>query len=177
MPGFNIEGAWAEGPSNVQELRRKHRWTFTIAAVDAADQNRATLYLQKATRPMVKFEEVEMHHDQERAYYAGRTEWDPITLEFYDAEQPIDTSNFVYEWVNRVSDIMAVTVAEPGGGDGYKKDSTLEMYNGVGEVNEAWTMFGCWPQETNWNDLDYSVSDIAMCTVKMRFDRAFRGSI
>ena len=171
MPGFNIEGAWSEGPSAVTELRRKHRWLFTVAALGNQQSNRATLYLQKAARPSYKLEPVEMHHDQERAYFAGKTEWDPITLEFYDAQQDPDVSKFVWDWVNIVSDISGVTVAIPSA---YKKKGQLEMRDGAGSVTEKWTLWNCWPHETNWNDLDYTTSDIALITVNFRFDRAKR---
>ena len=171
MPGFNIEGAWAEGPNAVNEVRRKHRWTFTVAALGDSSRNRATLYLQKAARPTYKLEQGEMHHDQERAYFAGKTEWDPITLEFYDGEQSPDVSKFVWDWVNITADIPAVTVAPPAS---YKKKADLEMYDGGGTSTEKWVLWNVWPAETNWGDLDYTTSDIAMISVTMRYDRAKR---
>lgn len=174
MPGFNIETAWAEGPPNQTELRRKHRWLFTITGVPDPGRNKATLFLQKATRPSVKYEEAIMHHDQERAYFAGRTEWEPVTLDFYDAEQDPDVSKWVWDWCggdDGVVNISAVTVAHPRD---YKKEGQLEMRDGQGTATETWKLKGVWPQETNWNDLDYSTSDIAMVTVKIRFDRAIR---
>jgi hypothetical protein len=119
-----------------------------------------------------------MHHDQERAYFAGRTEWDPIDLEFYDAEQDPDVSEWVWDWVcgNRgVSDIAAVTVRLPSGGsEGYKQEGELQMRDGQGTETETWKLKGAWPIESNWNDLDYSSSDIQLITVKLRFDRAIR---
>jgi len=176
MPGFNIDGATADGPPNTTETRRKHRWLFSINGVQAAGDNKATLFLQKANRPSVKYEEVQMHHDQERAYFAGRTEWEPITLEFYDAEQKPDVSKWVWDWCcgsQGVSNIAAVTVALPNT-QGYKKSGELEMRDGQGTTTETWSLKGAWPIESNWNDLDYSSSDIAMITVKLRFDRAIR---
>lgn len=174
MPGFNIEGAWAEGPNAVSEVRRKHRWLFTIAGIPDQQRNRATLYLQKAARPSVKFEPVEMHHDQEKAYFAGKTEWEAITLEFYDAEQDPDVSQWVWDWAcgpQGVVNITAVTVAVPSS---YKKKSQLEMRDGAGATTETWTLWNSWPTETNWNELDYTISDIAMVTVVIRYDRAKR---
>lgn len=173
MPGFSIEGKSPAtvGPSNVSEVRRKHRWTFTVVGVTAPDANKATLYLQKAQRPSVKFEEATMHHDQEEAYFAGKTKWDPIALEFYDAEQDPDVSQFIWEWVNAAVQISEATVAPPSE---YKKFGRLEMYDGKGNMTERWKIIHCWPKDTNWNELDYASSDIAMVTVSLRFDRAVR---
>jgi len=176
MPGFNIEGAWSEGPPHQTELRRKHRWLFTVVGVPDPGKNRATLFLQKCTRPTVKYGEAIMHHDQEQAYFAGKTEWEPITLDFYDAEQDPDVSQWIWDWVcggeqTSVADIAAVTVARP---NQYKKQGKIEMRDGRGSATERWKLEGMWPQETNWGELDYSTSDIAMVTVKCRFDRAIR---
>jgi len=172
MPGFNIEGS-KDGPNAVTELRRKHRWTMVIAN-DVNQSNQATLYLQKAARPSVKFEEAVMHHDQERAYFAGRTEWEPLTIAFYDAEQSPDVSKFVYDWVQKVVNIPAATVAPPSE---YKnKRATINMHDGAGTIKEAWTLLNVWPQATNWQDLDYSNTEIQTVEIILRYDRATRES-
>jgi hypothetical protein len=35
-------------------------------------------------------------------------------------------------------------------------------------------MFGCWPQDLNWGDLDYENTEIQLIEAVMRFDRAYR---
>lgn len=179
MPGFNIQGQWADGPNAQTEVRRKHRWTLEVPAELDQGQNRAVLWLAKAARPKIKFEEAIAHHDQERAYWAGRTEWDPLSVSFYDAEQSPDVSKFVWNWVNTVVDIEGVVAKNPGAVDGgaeggYKKKGELNMWGADGEVTETWELLNCWPQQTNWGDLDYSSSEIAMIEMTIRFDRAVR---
>lgn len=170
MPGFNIQGNGGNGPSNTSEPRRKHRWVWQSVGQTAT--SRILVYLKTAQRPHGKFNEAIMHHNQEQAYFAGKTEWDPITLTWYDIEQPADVSKQVWTWWNSVSDIPTANVALPSS---YKRQSTLTMIGGAGTVNEKWTLYGSWPQDTNFQELDYTTSDIQEIQVMLRFDRAVRG--
>jgi len=174
MPGFNIGGGGGGNePSNLTETRRKHRWVF---AVLQPLQHEALLFLQKASRPQFKYEEAVMHHDQEQAYFAGKQSWEPITLTFYDAEQDPNVSEQMHKWITTVTTSGLggsgpVTVAVPSA---YKKEASLTMTKGDGSVSERWTLKGVWPQQTNWQDLDYTNTEIQLVEVTMRFDRAIR---
>jgi hypothetical protein len=170
MPGFNIGTGQAEGrPNATTEIRRKHRWTFALADVGIDDIQTGVLFLKKAARPNVQFEEAVLDHDQERAYYAGRTEWDPIELVWYDAEQSPNVSNMVYQWIQKISDIAQATVAIPSE---YKKICNVRQHDGKGTIKEDWTLFNAWPQRSNWNDLDYTSNDLQEITINLRYDRA-----
>jgi phage tail-like protein len=170
MPGFNIggQGAGNVPPANA-ETRRKHRWFFETMG-DALKQN-VLIVLSKAQRPSFKFSEAAMHHDQEVAWFAGKQEWDPIELEWYDTEQDPEASGAIWDWLNKVNQINQVSVAPP---KEYKKQASLKMAKGDGSPSETWKIYNCWPREINWNELDYSSSDIATITVSMRYDRAER---
>ena len=91
MPGFNIGGS-GEGPSNVTETRRKHRWIFETMATGVGPGRDILLLLKSAQRPKYILEEPLVHHNQEQAYFAGKSSWETITLSFYDAELNPDSS-------------------------------------------------------------------------------------
>ena len=166
MPGFNINGG--SGPAANLETRRKHRWNFqTLPGIGQS----ALLVLQSAQRPNFKFEEPEMHHNQEVAYFAGKQSWEPITLTWYDVEQDPDISSTLYTWLQTVVTITSANVVPPSS---YKKQASLQMVDGGGTANETWTIYNCWPKEVNWQDLDYTVTDIATIEAQMRYDRAIR---
>lgn len=178
MPGFLINGTGGDdpdGPSHVLETRRKHRWRFSAVSLQGpgsgAPGSKVMLVLQKASRPKQSYEEAIMHHNQEEVYFAGKTKWDAITLGFYDAQQDPDSSAAMWDWVNTVGEIPFADVVDP---IGYKGTSDLEMLDGRGDPKETWHLYGVWPQSTNWQDLDYTSSEIAMIEVTMRFDRAVR---
>lgn len=175
MPGFNICGFGAnpEGPSNTYEPRRKHRWAFeTIGRGGGIIPVPILLVLREASRPNFKFEEPDMHHNQEQVYFAGKQSWDPCKLVWYDIEQNIDSSKEMWTWVNGVVKFQGnLPVSLPSY---YKKDAILSMLKGDGSVSERWKMCGCWPKEVNWGDLNYTSTDLQTIEVSMRFDRALK---
>lgn len=175
MPGFNIGGGGGGNePSNVTETRRKHRWLFEVVG---PIQREALLFLKSASRPNFKYEEPVMHHDQEQAYFAGKQSWDPITLTWYDAEQNPNVSEQVHKWIQTVttSGLAAqggqVQVATPRE---YKKEAKLTSTDGKGTDSERWTLKGVWPQQVDFQDLDYTNTEIQLVTVTMRYDRAIK---
>ncbi len=178
MPGFNIGGGGGGGedPSNVTELRRKHRWRFTL--LGNTIKQPAVLFLQKASRPNFKLEEAIMHHDQEQSYYAGKQSWEPIAITFYDAEQTPDVSQEVFKWVTKV---IPTGLTQQGGRvtvnvpSVYKQPSELQMIDGKGAATETWSLKGSWPASTNWGELDYTSSEIQLVEISVRFDRAVKG--
>ena len=168
MPGFNVCGQ-GNGPMANLETRRKHRWIFeTLGDVGQS----ALLVLQSASRPNFKFQEPEMHHDQEVARFAGKQDWEPISMKWYDVEQAPDISATMYQWLATVVDLPSATVNAPSR---YKKMATLCMIGAAGNITERWTICNCWPKEVNWGDLDYTSTDICTIEAQMRYDRATRG--
>lgn len=169
MPGFNICGTGGVGaiPANL-ETRRKHRFLFeTLGGFEQT----ALLVLYSASRPNFKFEEPEMHHDQEVARFAGKQDWEPVSMKWYDVEQNPDVSASIYAWLNTVVDLPTATVNAPSV---YKKQARLSMIGADGRRTETWVLCNCWPKEVNWGDLDYTATDIATIEATMRFDRAMR---
>ena len=172
MPGFKIAGVGGDGPTNTLETRRKHRWLFKT--IGDAPVNSVLIILQKANRPHYINEEAEMHHNQEQVYFAGKHRWDPITMTWYDGQQPYDASEKIWDWINIAVGIHKhmIPVQYP---INYKKNAVLEMRDGLGASNETWNLYGCWPKDVNYDELDYTNTDIALVTVEMRYDRANRG--
>jgi hypothetical protein len=176
MPGFIIGGVGA-GPNHTVETRRKHRWLFRTLGKAAAGEFAAEVLviLKEASRPHPTFEEPEMHHNQEKSYFAGKHSWEPIKLVWYDGEQAPDVSREMWDWLNGVLGVHRgnIPVNKP---NQYKKNGSLEMLMGDGTPSERWELFGCWPQDINWNTLDYADTEIQTIEVNMRIDRANRAA-
>jgi len=175
MPGFTIGGV-GDGPSNLTETRRKHRWTFeTIGTAGGTLASNVLLILREASRPQFSFEEPEMHHNQEKAYFAGKHGWEPISLVWYDGEQNPDVSKAMWDWLNGVVGVHTgnIPVSAP---NKYKKNAKLQMLNGTGATSESWELFGVWPKDVNWKELDYTDTEIMTIEVSMRYDRANRAA-
>ena len=173
MPGFRIGGNQGCGddsqpPFNTVEPKRKHRWVFrNIGTLDYS----FLVFLLKCNRPKFTFEKAEMHHNQEVAYFAGRQKWDTLKMTFYDVEQP-DSSQGLWNWLQTVVNIKTACVADPSV---YKlNDSNLEVIDGMGQPVEQWSLYGAWPADINWQELDYGSNDILQCDVEVSYDRAMR---
>ena len=172
MPGFIINGTGGPGPAHTVETRRKHRWAWSAMGLGGGSfSTEVLLLLKEASRPHPVFNRAELHHNQEQAYFAGKHYWEPIRLVWYDAEQPNDASKQVWDWVNSVCNISAVTLPRP---NGYKVEGKLEMLDGAGGANETWAMYGCWPHDPNWGGLDYADTDIAQLEVTISVDRCVK---
>ncbi len=178
MPGFNISGigggsAGANSPSNIMETRRSYRWYFeTLGRGSQPWTTKELLVLQKAKRPSFKYSELTMDHQQERVYYAGKQEWESVSLTWYDVEQNPDVSRGLYVWLETVCNLNNIFVNHPAN---YKKTGTLKMVDGQNRPSETWTMYGTWPVTFNWQELDYGNDAILTCEATMRYDRAIRG--
>lgn len=171
MPGFNICGT-GNGPSAQIEIRRKHRWLYNVIERGNGRFSEAELLvLLSASRPAFKFEQPEMHHNQEVAYFAGKQSWEPITLKWYDSEQNPDVSSGIYIWLESVSNLPTANVNPPSY---YKRSASMSMVDGSGQPTETWQICNGWPAQVNWGEGDYSQTDLATIEATMRFDRAYR---
>jgi len=171
LPGFNICGQ-GSGPAANSEVRRKHRWKFlTLGRGNGGFSASELLYLMSASRPSFKFEEPEMHHDQEVTRFAGKQDWEPITLKWYDIEQTPDVSAGLYAWLETVTNIASANVNTPAN---YKRTAQLAMTDGTGQETETWQICNTWPSSVNWGELDYTATDLATIEATMRYDRAVR---
>jgi len=171
MPGFKIGGQGANNaPNSLMEVRRTHRWQFETIGPDGILRD-IQILLQKAMRPTLTFDEPEMHHNQEVIYFAGKHKWEPLTLTWYDVENP-DVSKAMYDWVQKCLTVTTANVFAPSA---FKaSECRLQMINGVGTPTETWTIYNGWPSDIKWNGLDYTTSDLQLVEVKFRYDRAVR---
>jgi len=165
--GFNL--GQPGGPLNTVETKRKHRWIFET--LDPGPGRSVLLLLQKASRPSWAPDEVELHHNQEEAWFLGKSKWEPVSMEYYDGEQDPDSSRAMWDWLKASIDIPTANVNAPSA---YKADQAeLNMVGGfASNVLETWRFRGAWPKAVNWNELDYTASDIMTITVELRYDRA-----
>ena len=151
-------------------FKRKNRWLFKITGISADDPPTGidSLPPSKAARPSVSFKELEAQHVTETVYFPGKPEWKPITLSLYDLKK---NKHPVFEWLKGVYDPNGETYKPST--DGWKKQCTLEMYDGCGNVIEKWTFDNAWPQSIEFGDLDMTSSEVLTCEVTLRYDRAY----
>lgn len=153
-------------------FKRKFRWLMRIDGV-SADQGASSLPPTKAARPSLSFKEVEAQHLTETIYYPSKPDWKPVNLVLFDINSSAG-NNPVWEWIKTVYDAQAGKY-QPSvqTQKGLKRDVTLEMYDGCGNVLETWTYENAWPQQIEFGDLDMGSGEVVMVEITLRYDRAF----
>jgi phage tail-like protein len=152
-------------------FKRKFRWLLKIKDVSATGIQ--TLPPMKGARPNVSFKEIEAKHLVETVYYPGRPEWKPITLVLFDLKR---NKNPLIEWFKKIYDSQEGTW-KPSGENQFKKEATLELYDGCGTTIEKWTFENVWPQTIEFGDLDMGSSEVVTIEVTLRYDRAYEESV
>lgn len=161
-------------------FKRQMRYAFLIEGISMFGGLNA-LVCHKAQRPNLSFKEMNFEHLTETIYMPGKPEWKPVQITLYDTWNPakgIDKSNPVYTWIRSFywGDTgtfgFAAQNANPGA-DQFKKTAYLNMYDGAGCLVEAWQFDNAWPQDINFNEVDYSSNDVMSIDITLRYDRAY----
>jgi hypothetical protein len=165
--------------SSVLEPIRKNRWImqFTRVPGNLNDNGPTKLAFTaySSSQPTLTTSEQTTNRLNERFYTAGRPEWNPITVEFYDYIDGVDSAGHIlWEW--------ATSIYNPVTGQmffksQYTTSATLALLDPAGGVIRVWNLFYCFPTEVNWGDgLSADSDDINSVSVNFRYDYAVKGT-
>lgn len=169
--GMGINSNGIGDPGTV--FKTKFRWSFEAEGKDCQWKINPH-FVKVANRPSISFEEIEVNFLNDKTWVPGKPTWEPITVTFLDSNR--GNSDAVISWVSSIYDFNY-----GGGGGASKKMSSkitgytgtvvLTLYDGCGTVTESWILKDAWPQASNFNDLDYSSSEIADLEVTLRYSQ------
>lgn len=126
------------------------------------------------TRPSVSFADIDVPIYNSTVKLAGKYSWDNITCNIRD-DAGGNVSKLVGEQLQKQLDFMEM--ASAAAGIDYKfltRFEVLDGGNGAAEpvVLENWEIYGCYLQAVNYNNMDYSLSEVATISMTIRFDNA-----
>lgn len=152
---------------------RKYRWLFIVDKIIGDDQGSSVNALPpiKGARPSVSYKEIELEHLSETIYFPGKPDWKPIQLTLYDLKR---NKNPIFDWVKLFYDPTSDSNTIKFAVGGFKKNATLELYDGCGQIMETWVFENAWPQSVDFGDLDMSSTEIVTVDITLRYDRAYR---
>jgi hypothetical protein len=139
-------------------------------------QNRFIMYMdgvpsfliRKTDRPKLEQASKELDHINTKRFYKGKSVWQPITMELYDAVVP-SGAQAVMEWVRLHHESVT---GRDGYADFYQKDLTINVMGPVGDKVEEWTLKGAFITNADFGTLDWSDDgtpvDISL-TVQMQY--------
>lgn len=161
--------------SGILHPKHKNRWRVTFANMGGGtDSQPVSMQAVTVSRPKLTFEKVPLHRYNSVAYVAGKHSWDPMTLTLQDdvtgtAGAVIQAQLQKQQWLIGAE---GQWLAAAGEGSLYKFVTYLDMLDGNDQVIEKWTIEGCWIENADWTDLDYSSSDPVTISLSLSFDHA-----
>lgn len=127
-------------------------------------------------RPQVSMEPITIPVYNSVAYIAGRPTWQPAQVVLRD-DAGGNVSRLVGEQLQKQYDFMEQ--ASSSAGIDYKFTARLEMLdggNGTIEpvVLETWELYGCFLNDVNYGDANYSNNEAMTITMSIRMDNALQ---
>lgn len=169
--GVPLESSSATGSGILMpKLKYRFRVTFGSLFAGAAESKTMTQNIQNVTRPAISYDEVMVESYNSRVYMHGKHAWEPVTVVIRD-----DITNSVTKLVGaqvqrQVNHFQQTT---PAAGNDYKFDMQIEILDGVNAgASEVWFLEGCFLQNVNYSDSDYSANEPVQITLAVRFDNA-----
>lgn len=143
-----------------------------------------TRQVMNVTRPKLSHEEVPLDSYNSRAYVAGKHTWDMVTIVLRD-----DVSNtltkLVGSQIQRQMDHRQQKTPTGGSslngfgaGADYKFDTLVETLDGHSATPiEVFSLEGCFIQNVDYGQTDYTSSEPVQITLTVRFDNCILGEI
>lgn len=161
--------------TGILQPKLKNRWRVLFSNMGGGvDSQPLSMQAITVQRPTLSFDEVELHRYNSRAWVAAKHNWETISLTVEDdvtgtASRVIQDQLQGQQWLIGAEGQF---LAARGEGSLYKFVTTIDMLDGNEQVIEEWIMEGCWLQNVNYNDLDYSASEAMHIEMTIRFDHA-----
>lgn len=158
------------------QLMPKIRHRFRVRVVNfgpVAGGLELTQQVMTVDRPNVNFPEQTIHSYNSMMHFAGKPEWQQMTLKARD-DITNTLSTLVGYQVQKQMNFFEQTSAAAG--SNYKFTLYIDILDGGNQtVFETWTVEGCFLSSVNYNSLDYASSDSVEIDMTIRFDNATLG--
>lgn len=154
------------------EPQRTYNWSFEVALDDAGDQLLIMQGLESFRAPKVGVEEIELNYANEKRYVAGKAIYEPLPLVLKDFVDQ-NVANAVEKWRQQVYNPVSGSI---GLAKDYKKVADLVLYAPDQSISRFWKLFGIWPLDVDYGELDMNNSDKVLITINLRYDRHEAGT-
>jgi hypothetical protein len=161
--------------SGILHPKRKNLWRVTFANLaGGVDSQPMSMQARRVKRPVLSFEEIELHRYNSRAWIAGKHNWEPITMTLEDdvtgsASQVLQAQLQKQQWLIGAEGQF---LAASGEGSLYKFVTYLDQLDGNDQVIEKWTVEGCYIQQADFGEVDYTVNEAVTIELTVRYDHA-----
>ena len=155
----------------------KYRYRVVFIGFGAGnDTHEMTKQVMTAGRPGVQFENVELAVYNSKINYAGRYTWADVQLVLRD-DMTNAVSKLVGQQIQKQFDFFEQSSASSG--SDYKFQTNIEILDGgngtyTPVVLERFELYGCYLQNTVYQQADYKSSDPMDITLTLKYDNALQ---
>ena len=160
------------------KLKYRFRVSFENFGI-TAPRTELTKQVVNFSRPNLNFNPITLDVYNSKMYLQGKPEWQTVSVEFRDDAQG-SVSLLIGEQVQKQFDFAEQASAVSG--VDYKFITRFEALDGGNGAStpvtlETWELYGCFIQEVNYNQFDYTSNDPATISMTVRYDNALQTPI
>ena len=173
MPGFKIDGK-GNGPSNMMEVGRKHRFRVSISFADT-DMD---LNVKSITLPSIEYDEMTAHNGADYISKAGKHKYKPIDIVFYEVLTEGNDSivnRAIFKKLPNVAGEEIVSKYKKSDFGGYGFTTTIIREDGKGNGYLTYQLFDCSIASYDPGDLSYADNELSEVKMSVRYNRFTQG--
>ena len=180
LQNFGVPVGLASTGSGILQPKLNYRFRVRVTNFGiggANTTNEFTRQVMNVTRPKLSHEEVPLDSYNSRAYVAGKHTWEMVTIVLRD-----DVSNnltkLVGSQIQRQMDHRQQKTPTGGflAGSDYKFNTFVETLDGNSVTPiEVFSLEGCFIQNVDYGQTDYTSSEPVQITLTVRFDNCLLG--
>lgn len=160
--------------NGIWQPKLKNRWRIEFIGLNGDAQGLKTQAIN-CELPKLQYEEVQLDRYNSRAWVAAKHMFQPINVIFEDDVGGLVVSSLQNQ-SERQQNIIGVSpsplLPASAAGQLYKFGTRIQQLDGNDTVFAAWALEGCFLQNIDWGEMDYTVSETIKVTATIRFDHA-----
>jgi hypothetical protein len=174
LTNYSINPSGAGSNTGMLMPKLKYRFRVTLLGFGTSSSTELTKQVMDVTRPKVAFEEIEIPIYNSKIKLAGRYTWEPLTLNLRD-DASSSVTKLVGQQIQKQFDFHEQASARSG--IDYKFTTRIEVLDGGNGaaspgVLETWEVYGCFLQNTDYGDLNYTGNEAATIALSIVYDNA-----
>jgi hypothetical protein len=172
------------GQSNASQglLMPKLKYRFRVAFIGFGagnDTHELTKQIMTAGRPQLTFENMELAVYNSKINYAGRYTWEAVQILIRD-DMTNAVSKLVGQQIQKQFDFFEQSSASSGAD--YKFQTNIEILDGGNGASapivlERFELYGCYLQQTQYQQADYKTSEPFDITLTIKYDNALQTDV
>lgn len=160
--------------TGIYHPQHKNKWKINFFWL-LGDAKPLTLQAISADRPKLNFDKITLDRYNTRAFIAGKYTWQTINITFES-----DLGGLVVAAIQGqlerqqriIGPFSAPMLPQTAAGQDYKFGLHMIMLDGDRIPLEIWKIDGCYFENVDWGDLDYSASEVVKIVTTISYDHA-----